>query len=193
MHVANVRLLITALENSADEHFDMSNVYSVDGCATDGESGFKRPKREDCGTAACIAGWCGWLAVKEARAQPRTLVATFYGQFCHRSFGRDIWQGASARVWLSIKTEAAEALFMPQGWATAPHLYPRARAIDVLKDMLKTYEDTGIERVRWDAFPYNNYAPKPTPVAAPEPAAVEAPPAPSKPLPVELTRLTQEA
>lgn len=110
VNVKNLDKLIAALEAAPEDRFDMRNYVSQYGDGTDEEIA-----RDECGSAACIAGWCMWLGLGKAEK-----VAAF-------SF---------AKNWLGLIEYEARDLFTPNNLSSIR----LPDAIGTLKRLRKTGE-----------------------------------------------------
>lgn len=115
LNLTNLDRLISHLEGLPEERFSMKHLITHE---------------NDCGTVACIAGWCNLV-----------------GGVDH------YWADAiTASKWLSISdNRLRDTLFCPDGFYDTPEIYPLSRAIRTLKHMRSEYLRTGQVVVDWDA------------------------------------------
>jgi len=160
LNVPNLDRLISHMEGLRPEQFNMRHLFSSP-AGEDAWNG-RVPELNVCGTAACIAGECAIVAGKKEG---------------------DFWDAADATYWLGVPQDAAQDMFMPDGYYHTGD-YPLSRALRMLRHLRAEFLRTGTVVVDWDA-----------------PEAVEAPRKPwappvvigaDKPLPAELTRLVRE-
>lgn len=123
--VANLDLLISRMSALREDQFDMRFLYRE----SDGGESFEIIDHNVCGTAACIAGECGIIAVGKVGA---------------------FWHGTHAMEWLGIDFDAALRMFTPPGYAMKGR-YPLSRALRMLRHLRAEYLRTGNVVVDWDA------------------------------------------
>jgi len=122
LNIANLDRLISHLEGLPEERFNMGHVFTN----ADRRHNIRRSFNE-CGTAACLAGWCLVIMGPEEKGSYK------------------------ARDWLNLDRDNYHPLFMPSGWSSRPQQYPLSRAIRTLKHMRAEFLRTGQVVVDWDA------------------------------------------
>lgn len=122
LNIPNVSLLIAALELLPEQRFNIRWLYSRIGYGEVAPNSLT-----DCGTAACIAGWCNAIS------------GDFDGD------------AETASTWLGLSISAEFALFTPNGYYEQSQNFPLSRAIRTLKHMRSEFLRTGQVVVDWDA------------------------------------------
>lgn len=111
LNVENLDRLISHLEGLPENKFSIRYLSVI----------------EECGTVACIAGWCNFLEGNKSE-----------GVY-------------SAGDWLGLGSDDYVSLFCPDQFSVSPELYPLPRAIRTLKHMRSEFMRTGEVVVDWDA------------------------------------------
>lgn len=136
LNVAACRELVAYMHRLTPSQFNMGWVFRPNENDTGPYRSFAVPvDKHRCGTAACIAGLCAFLA----GAGPG-----------------ELWGTSKAADYLGLTDVQNEALFTPDGWLNdreGNQRYPLFRAIATLERLVSHYEATGKVVVDWGPEP----------------------------------------